>query len=237
MFSSWGVPFTNAHCFILPPPCLWLPCRYLAVRLCCRCLRLSLSPYSAFTSISSSSWDCLALRVTSPPLSNLGDYFWVSHSVWAKELQQHCGINNKPPTTTLWGFAACPGAGEASLRDLCQQLCAQGSDQTLCQVHLSYRACVPTQNALYRTCMCGYDWRSTSSIKIISFPLLSHSRAGNESTELLDTVLVVQGSPAHRVWESPGKHSTYPQPCCRISKWSGINCSPASNSLIDVISN
>lgn len=88
---------------------------------------------SAFTSISSSSWDCLALRVTSPPLSNLGDYFWVSHSVWAKELQQHCGIKNKPPTTTLWGFAACPGAGETSLRDLCQQLCAQCSAQTLCQ--------------------------------------------------------------------------------------------------------
>lgn len=64
------------------------------------------------------------------------------------------------------------------------------------QVHLSYRVSVPGQNAFYR--MRGYDWRPTSFIQIISSPLLCHSRAGNETTELLDTELVVQDSPDHK---------------------------------------
>lgn len=135
-----------------------------------------------------------------------------------------------------------------SRRDILRGTCASGFvpdallSQALAQinhslqVHLSYGVYVPLPKRITQD-LC-YWMGSTSSIRLISPPLLS--RAGNETASLLDRMLVVQRSPAHqgsRLRSCPGKHNTYPQPFCRISKWSGINCSPASNSLIDVISN
>lgn len=147
---------------------------------------------SAFASISWSSWDCLALRVTPAPLSNLGDYFWVSHSVWAEELRRLCGDKHKPPAAARGiGRLCCLPRSRWDISEgpVPAALCPVLRSNAL-QVHLSHPKCIIED-------LDAWLWLwPTSFIQIIS-SLLSLPRAGNETTEVLDTVLVLQGSPAH----------------------------------------
>ena len=162
---------------------------------------------------------------------------------------QRCakGVKNEQPTAAR-GISEAPlPAWEQArhpLRDLCQRLCVRCSAEPSPCSDQPFSTSLPFLRGLcsppkmHYTGLVLLDGVSTSSIRLVSPPLLS--RAGNETASLLDTVSVVQRSPAHQGWRlgsRPGKHGTYPQPFRRISKRSGINCSPASNSLIDVISN
>lgn len=147
MFSSWGVPFTNAHCSFYPLPASGSPAAISPSGCAADASGSHSALVSAFTSISWSSWDCLALRVTPAPLSNLGDYFWVSHSVWAKELQQHCGIKNKPPTAARGFVRLCclPWAGENIFEGpVPAALCPVLRSNPL-QIHLSYKSVFPPE--------------------------------------------------------------------------------------------
>lgn len=54
---------------------------------------------------------------------------------------------------------------------------------------------------------------------------------------LLDLVVVAQSSPGLKAQESPWEAGHVPSALLQNSKWPGMNCSPASILLIDVISN
>lgn len=114
-------------------PSLSFPYSYLPIRLCCTdSLGSHLVFTSGFTSVPWNCRDCLALRVTPPPLSNPWACFWLSDNVWAKKILQRCaeGVKNEEPTAARGiGEAPLPAQEQTRLlpRDLCQRLRARCS--------------------------------------------------------------------------------------------------------------
>lgn len=203
-FLGNHVPFLRSPIYKCSPlhftPSLSFPYSYLPIRLCCTdALGSHLVFTSGFTSIPWNCRDCLALRVTPPPLSNPWACFWLSDNIWAKKILQRCaeGVKNEQPTADRGiGEAPLPAQEQARLlpRDLCQRLRARCSaepspcsDQPLSTSSPFLRGlCSPKKCNTHALCC----WMgSTSSIRLISPPLLS--RVGNETASLLAPVPVV----------------------------------------------